>query len=171
MRKILVAIDGSENALRALDFAAQQARYAPPAELHVLNVQPAPSANTAWEIYVTAARIEELAAERARAVLEAATERLRGSGCTSTLEQLDGDPAETVARRAAELGCESIVMGTHGLSPLGVLVLGSVAQKVMHHTTIPVTLVKERPPTSRRPGSAARARSAGTRSRGRARRA
>jgi nucleotide-binding universal stress UspA family protein len=171
MRKILVAIDGSENALRALDFAVQQASYTPPAEIRVLNVQATPSANTAWEIYVTAARIEEIAAERARAILDAAVERLRGSSCASTLEQLSGDPAETIARRAAELGCESIVMGTHGLSALGVLVMGSVAQKVMHHTTIPVTLVKDQPATSRRPGQAARARSAGTRSRDRDRRA
>ena len=43
MRRILVAIDGSETALRALDFAVRQARCAPTAELHVLNVQPRPS--------------------------------------------------------------------------------------------------------------------------------
>ena len=63
MRRILVAIDGSETALRALDFAVQQARYAPAAELHVLNVQPTPSNYTAAEIYVTAERIREVAAE------------------------------------------------------------------------------------------------------------
>jgi len=33
-------------------------------------------------------------------------------------------------------------MGTHGLGPLGVLIMGSVAQKVLHHATVPVTLVK-----------------------------
>ena len=40
MRRILVAIDGSDNALRALDFAQRQARLAPPAVLHVLTVEP-----------------------------------------------------------------------------------------------------------------------------------
>ena len=50
--------------------------------------------------------------------------------------------AETIARRAAELGCESITMGTHGLGSFGILFLGSIAQKVVHYTTVPVTLVK-----------------------------
>jgi nucleotide-binding universal stress UspA family protein len=62
MRRILVAIDGSETALRALDFAVRQARCAPTAELHVLNVQPTLSNYTAAEIYVTAERIHQVAA-------------------------------------------------------------------------------------------------------------
>jgi nucleotide-binding universal stress UspA family protein len=142
MRTILVAIDGSETALRALDFAVRQARLAPVAKLHVLNAQPTLSNYTAAEIYVTAERIREVAAERARAILDAAAEHLGNAGCGFELEQTEGDPAETIARRAAELGCESITMGTHGLTSLGILFLGSVAQKVVHYSSVPVTLVK-----------------------------
>jgi nucleotide-binding universal stress UspA family protein len=142
MRRILVAIDGSDTALRALDFAVTQARYAPAAELHVLTVQPMPSNYTAAEIYVTAERIHQAATVRARAILEAAAERLKNADCSFKLEQLEGEAAETIARHAAELGCESITMGTHGLGSLGILLLGSVAQRVVHHTTVPVTLVK-----------------------------
>ena len=142
MRKILVAVDGSDNALRALDFAVKQAGYAPQAVLHVLNVQLPPSTYTAWEIYVSAETIRDIAAERARSILESTGTRLKGGGFAFQLEQLEGDPAETIGRRAAELGCESIVMGTHGLGPLGILFMGSVAQKVVHHATVPVTVVK-----------------------------
>lgn len=142
MRKILVAVDGSDNALRALDFAVKQAGYAPQAVLHVLNVQLPPSTYTAWEIYVSAETIRDIAAERARSILESTGTRLKGGGGAFQLEQLEGDPAETIGRRAAELGCESIVMGTHGLGPLGILFMGSVAQKVVHHATVPVTVVK-----------------------------
>ena len=142
MRRILVAIDGSETALRALDFAVQQARCAPPAELQVLNVQPLLSNYTAAEIYVTAERIHQVAAERARAILDAAAEQLRNAGCDFKLEQTEGDPAETIANRAMELDCESITMGTHGLSSFGILFMGSVAQRVVHYATVPVTLVK-----------------------------
>ena len=142
MRRILVAIDGSDTALRALDFAVQQARFAPAAELHVLNVQPTLSSYTAAEIYLTAERIHQVAAEKARAVLDAATERLKDTGCVFALEQTEGDAAETIAQRAAELGCESITMGTHGLSSFGILFMGSVAQKVVHYAKVPVTLVK-----------------------------
>ena len=142
MRRILVAIDGSETALRALDFAVQQARCAPPAELQVLNVQPLLSNYTAAEIYVTAERIHQVAAERARAILATAAERLKSAECIFELEQTEGDAAETIARRAAELGCESVTMGTHGLSSFGILFMGSVAQRVVHYATVPVTLVK-----------------------------
>ncbi len=142
MRTILVAIDGSEGALRALDFAVQQARHAPAAKLHVLNAQPTLSNYTAAEIYVTAERIHQVATERARAILEVAAKRLKDTGCGFELEQMEGDAAETIARRAAELGCESITMGTHGLSSFGILFMGSVAQKVVHYATVPVTLVK-----------------------------
>jgi len=142
MRRILVAIDGSETALRALDFAVQQASHSPAAELHVLNVQPTLSNYTAAEIYVTAERIHQVAAERAHAILEAAAERLTTVGGSFKLEQTEGDAAETIARRAAELGCESITMGTHGLSSFGILFMGSVAQRVVHYATLPVTLVK-----------------------------
>jgi len=142
MRRILVAIDGSDTALRALDFAARQASLSPTAELHVLTIQPATAANTAWEIYVSAERLQQIAVERSSAILEAAAERLKGASFEFRLEQITGEPAETIARRADELGCESIVMGTHGLGKLGVLIMGSVAQRVMHHATVPVTLVK-----------------------------
>jgi len=81
------------------------------AELHVLNVQPTLSNYTAAEIYVTPERIHQVATERARAILEAAAERLTNANCSFKLEQLEGDAAETIARRAAELGCESITMG------------------------------------------------------------
>ncbi len=142
MRRILVAIDGSEGALRALDVAARQARLEPVAELHVLTVLPTLSNYTAAEIYVTAERIRQAAVDKAQAVLDEAARRLQATGCSYTLEQLEGDPAETIARRAVELGCESITMGTHGLGSFGILFLGSVAQRVVHHTTVPVTLVK-----------------------------
>jgi nucleotide-binding universal stress UspA family protein len=77
MRKILVAIDGSDTSLRALDFAVQQARLAPAAELHVLTVQPLASTYTAWEIYVSAEKLREISTTRARGILDTAAGRLR----------------------------------------------------------------------------------------------
>jgi nucleotide-binding universal stress UspA family protein len=142
MRKILVAIDGSDCALRALAFAVRQARYAPSGALHVLTVEPPADTFTASEIYVSAEHIRKVAAERAAAILAAAAEQLKEEDVPFELEQLRGEAAATVARRAAELGCESIIMGTHGRGQLGVIVMGSVAQRVVHDATLPVTLVK-----------------------------
>jgi nucleotide-binding universal stress UspA family protein len=55
---------------------------------------------------------------------------------------LVGHIGQTIARRADELGCDGIVMGTSGRGALGNLLLGSVATKVIHHAKVPVTLVK-----------------------------
>lgn len=142
MRKILVAIDGSEAALRAVQFAAKQARVVPATHLHVLTVLPPLRVYGKIEVFVGEQHMHELAALETRAVLDAAKEQLTGVLDRVELEALEGDPAEIIARRATELGCESIVMGTHGRGRLGSMVLGSVAQHVVHRSTVPVTLVR-----------------------------
>jgi nucleotide-binding universal stress UspA family protein len=53
-----------------------------------------------------------------------------------------GAPAEVIAAYAAEKGCDAIVMGTRGMGAVAGLVMGSVAQKVVHLASVPVTLVK-----------------------------
>lgn len=53
-----------------------------------------------------------------------------------------GTPEVDVPRVATEREADLIVMGTRGLSSLGGLLLGSVAQRVVHHATVPVLLVK-----------------------------
>lgn len=142
MRRILVAIDGSDNALRALDFAVHQARFSPNTELNLLTVLPPVRVYGEIEVYAGKEAMRELAARESLAILEAAARRLEAAGARFTQEQVEGDPAECIAGRAAELNCDSIVMGTHGRGRLGALLLGSVAQKVVHLATVPVTLVK-----------------------------
>jgi nucleotide-binding universal stress UspA family protein len=55
---------------------------------------------------------------------------------------LIGNAAEKIVKRAEELGCDGIVIGTQGRGAIGSLLMGSVAIKVVHLTTLPVTLVK-----------------------------
>ena len=56
------------------------------------------------------------------------------------LEQ--GDPATGILQIAQEVGCDLIVMGTHGRTGLGRLLLGSVAEKVLRKAPCPVLTVK-----------------------------
>jgi nucleotide-binding universal stress UspA family protein len=142
MRTILVAIDGSDIAMRALDFAAAQAVLRPTARLHALMVQPVVAVYGEAAAYASEDAMRTRAAADCRAVLESARERLAGKTTALELELLEGDPAETIVRRARELACESIVMGTHGRGRLGQTLLGSVAQRVVHMSEIPVTLVR-----------------------------
>jgi nucleotide-binding universal stress UspA family protein len=142
MRRILVAIDGSEIAMRALDFAAAQAARQPAAQIHVLLVVPPVHVYGEAAAYTSEEVMRATAAEDCHAVLEAARARVAGQITEPELELLEGDPATTIVRRAGELDCESIVMGTHGRGRLGQTLLGSVAQRVVHTSHIPITLVR-----------------------------
>ena len=74
--------------------------------------------------------------------LKSAHAILKASSTPHVVHTVLGDVAETIVAKAAELGCEAIVMGCSGKGMLAGLVLGSVARKVIHLTTLPVTLVK-----------------------------
>ena len=63
------------------------------------------------------------------------------------LEQ--GDPATGILQVAQEAGCDLIVMGTHGRTGLGRLLLGSVAEQVLRKAPCPVLTVKTPLPEAR----------------------
>jgi nucleotide-binding universal stress UspA family protein len=54
----------------------------------------------------------------------------------------EGDPATEILHLAEELDCDLIVMGTHGRTGLGRLLMGSVAEKVLRKAPCPVITVK-----------------------------
>ena len=87
------------------------------------------------------ARVAEgLAAEEARV-------RAAGIACESAT--LIGRPDTEVVARANETNAQLIIMGTHGRSGLAHALLGSVAERVVQHSSCPVLIVPRRPP----PGS------------------
>ena len=78
----------------------------------------------------------------AEARLVAEVTQLRKEGVTSArFEILEGRSGRAISRRAGELGCSLIAMGTQGHSGIVRAVLGSVADHVVHHAPCPVLLV------------------------------
>lgn len=142
MSTILVPIDGSEPGYRALDFAIRSSKGRPESRIHALYVHPSIDVSGKVQIFVTRERMRELANEQSRPILERATARLAEAEMCHTVELLEGDPSEVIGRRAQELGCDAIVMGSRGMGRIANLVVGSVATKVVHLTKLPVTLVK-----------------------------
>lgn len=53
----------------------------------------------------------------------------------------DGEFAETILRVSSELKVDMIVMGTHGRGGLEKMLLGSVAEKVLHRSSIPILII------------------------------
>ncbi len=125
MHRVLIPIDGSATALRAASYFASLVSRLRPTEVLLLNVQQ-PAAGSA----------------EGKKLLAPAQAILDKAGVSHTGHVESGDPAAIIADFAKKYGCEQIVMGTHGLSALASLVMGSVATKVLHHTSVPVMLVK-----------------------------
>ena len=82
------------------------------------------------------------AEEWTKAFKAAAQELLADAQVPCRLHLVTGDPASTIAKFAAKLKCDLIVMGTRGTGTVRGLVFGSVATKVVHLADTPVTLVK-----------------------------
>ena len=141
MRKVLLPADGSPSSLRAAELAVRLLRGEAAAKVLLLNVQPP---IMAWEIspHVTAEMVHQIHEKAGREALKGARAVLDSAGVACEEHLLVGEPAEVIARLAAGERVEGIVMGTRGLGPVKGLVLGSVANKVIHLAEVPVTLVK-----------------------------
>lgn len=142
MEKILVPVDGSESSVNAVRFAARMTKYTPDAHLYLLNVQEPPPVEVMVEAGISPEAWQASHQEAGRGVLEAACQILGEAGIPYTTTVAVGRPVEQIATRAQELGCTAVVMGTRGMGTFANLLLGSVATRVVHAVSCPVTLVK-----------------------------
>jgi nucleotide-binding universal stress UspA family protein len=142
MLKMLIAVDGSEHARRAVEAAARLARAGTRVDALLLNVREAPVYYGELPPFDFES-IERMQLEKQAALLEAALAHARAHGLENAATlAATGQSAQEIARVAADRNVDWIVMGTRGMNALGGLLLGSVAQRVVHLTTVPVTLVK-----------------------------
>jgi len=139
--KLLLSVDGSESSGHAAQYVVDVAKRSYDLEVHVINVQPR---GDDWKIrrLLKAVELEAMEREWAENALAPARQILAKGGVKCAEHFKQGVVAREIVDLAVELGCDQIVMGTRGMSALGDLVLGSVANKVLHLSKVPVTLVK-----------------------------
>jgi nucleotide-binding universal stress UspA family protein len=142
MHKLLVPFDGSDTAMRALEYAIKLAKEHGPMELVIAYAHEPPLIYGEIAVYLPEDKAEELQLKHSEDMLRPAIEKAKQSGVPFTTEVLIGDIPESIVSCAEALACDGIVMGTRGMSAIGNLVMGSVATKVVHLTKLPVTLVK-----------------------------
>lgn len=140
MQKILLPFDGSENALRAVRYAASLAQKDPSLELQLLHVlDPMPLRSHAA---LNHAEITAFYSKQASAVLEPARQTLEQAGIRCSQHYRIGDPVGEIAAQVHEKGFDGVIMGTRGMGQIASLMIGSVATRVVHLVPVPVTLVK-----------------------------
>ena len=141
MQKILVPIDGSENAKRAVSTLIKQHQAGVQMDIHLLNVQiPVESGHA--RMFISKSDLEAYYRDEGRQALEDTAAVLKQAGVPFTEHLAIGHIAETVANFAQQHQFDQIVMGTHGRTGLTSLLLGSVASDVLRSSKVPVTLIK-----------------------------
>jgi nucleotide-binding universal stress UspA family protein len=141
MRTILVPVDGSESASRAVKTAIQAVKELNGATLHLLTVHP-PIVSGNVTRFFSAEAIQSYYEDEGRNALMPAKALLDEAGILYQEKIAVGPVAITIADYARKHGCDLIIMGTRGLGSVAGLVLGSVTVKVLSLVDIPVTLVK-----------------------------
>ena len=138
--KILFAADGSSFTKKALAFLLAHEALLAGGELVVLNVQPPLPPRV--QGFVGAKVVADYHSDEAAKVLAPIDEFLKRHPVRFRTSWVIGHAAEEIVQASQREGAHLIVMGTHGYGLLGRTVMGSVAQKVVSTSEIPVLLVK-----------------------------
>lgn len=142
MLKILIAIDGSEHSNRAIEAVGKMAKSSLELEATLLCVSPEPIFYGNYTV-ATIQKIEEDQKIHQNALLTQATEHANAQGLRLAEPiRAYGVIANEIVRHAYEKQVDQIAMGTRGMGAVGTMLLGSVAQRVIHQSPVPVLLVK-----------------------------
>lgn len=139
--KILIPVDGSEQANAALDFVASRTTLVgQQPEIQLVNVQPMLSARVTRAV----GRSEAKAFQRAQAddVLRPAIARLKQAGVAARASYALGAGSEAIAAQAAHMHADLIVMGSRGHSGLKGLLFGSMTNAVLAGCTRPLLVLR-----------------------------
>jgi nucleotide-binding universal stress UspA family protein len=137
LEKILLAVDMSDHARKAVPAAAELAKAGGGA-VDVLHVR---------ELYYPVPpTVVGDSPEEAQQLVDSVVEELKKTGVTAdgaVRTSTGGSPTSVILEQAREVGAGMIVLGSRGLSDLGGLLLGSVAHKVIQLSTCPVLVVRD----------------------------
>ena len=139
--RILVPTDGSDCADLAVEHAINLAdQY--DAELHVLSVVDARDVSHSAPA-ISPQQVEQTLRERAEAVVSDVADRAKDAGVADVVTAIEpGVPDDVVVDYASENDCDLIVMGTHGRTGLERYLLGSVTERTVRRSDVPVLTVR-----------------------------
>lgn len=137
--KILVAIDGSESSLKALDTAISIAEQQ---QSQIALIAVGKRVVFPSMVGVDLNQINDAMKEEYQRILKEAQARADSKALTSMIIYREGDPAQQILE-LSQKGCyDLIVMGSRGLGALREVILGSVSHKVSQLARCPVLIIK-----------------------------
>ncbi|MDH4150098.1 MAG: universal stress protein [Betaproteobacteria bacterium] len=144
MQRILVPFDGSAAAKRAVEqvVTLAAAMTSPPEAILLTVIPPAGFGDQLRRDKPGGGAPKESALNNVQLALKLAAETLGKAGVKSQEHIEIGQPEELINHYANSYRCDLIVMGTRGLGAASSLLLGSVTNRTVHLTDLPVMLVK-----------------------------
>lgn len=140
MKKILAAVDGSEPSMHAARLAADLAsRTSAELTLVFVCVPVVYPAETAW---VHSPEIEKAQRSNAEQTLGRVSKELSSTVEKIKTQIVDGPAAESIVDLAGSLEADLIVVGSRGRGAVARVLLGSVADRVVHISKRPVLVVR-----------------------------
>ncbi len=138
--RVLVPLDGSAHATRALSELLHGAAWLGALDIDLLYVRPAPGL---WGQLRPEQRrlLDEWGTQESEQATREARAQLYLARVGHRLHESAGEPSREIVRSARRLDSELIVMGTRGLGAVHHALIGSTALKVAHASPVPVVLV------------------------------
>jgi nucleotide-binding universal stress UspA family protein len=137
---ILLPFDGSEGAAEGLHHASEIAHWAD-ATIHVLYV-----ADTAQDsVTVVEGTTVDALVQEGEDVVDEAAKTLDTLGVSYETDVVQGNPAPTIVEYAERFDMDLIVMPTHGREGVSRYLIGSVSEKVVRLSSVPVLTVRMQP--------------------------
>ena len=140
IKKILVPLDGSDSAKRALQYAVELARLCR-GEVGLLHMVDLNQHISAFEQVSTGGYVPAELKESGYALLAEAMHEVPSDVPAKTIVRV-GAPPMGIVEVCREGGYDMIIMGNRGLGTIQQLFLGSVSQYVLHHAPCPVTIMR-----------------------------
>ena len=145
-RNILIATDGSELAGKAVAHGLGLAKSVGAKVTALIvetpfNVMSVPESRSRQMSEAYAQHAEAIKRHATR-VLSDVTDAAKKAGVACDAVQTEHEhPYEAIIQTANDNGCDAIIMASHGRSGISAVLLGSVTNKVLTHTNIPVVVV------------------------------
>ena len=149
LRHVVVGVDGSENAERAVKFLAglEAPHGARATVFRAVDIMHTPAqglapAATLATVAAEVARINEGRRAEARKNLSQAAKRLSSAGWKVEQVITDGAPLHDVLATVSNVGADLLVLGARGVAGLRHLLLGSVSEGAINRSPVPVLVVR-----------------------------
>jgi nucleotide-binding universal stress UspA family protein len=137
-RHVLVAIDQSSQSWSALEYAFEEFPEATFTVLHVIDPLDYVLEGEVYGSEEPVARAEEDGED----LIDAVDDLAETFDVRATPVLKHGRPARTIVEMADESDIDHVVLGSHGRSGVSRILLGSVAEKVIRRSSVPVTVVR-----------------------------